>query len=375
MIYLNNAGTTWPKPDVVRSSVSEALVSGPETWASVYASALTTTAQFLGLDPDESRGLLFTSGCTAALSQAFTSIPWADGDRIVSSALEHHALARWLFKLAEERGVESSHSPYRSGIPLDLDFVEQELKRGGVRLIAISHASNVTGEMLPIAPLVELAREHGAMVLLDAAQTMGVLPLRPGSDGLDVDLCTFAGHKGPLSPHGIGGLYTAPRVKLRVPAAVCELPADAGDPRECQETLSFCDVGSFNLSAGAGLIAGLGYLRDQGEAPRQKGIELMRRLRAGLEQIDEVVTLGGSDVAAHTNLTSVTFQRGSVQAAGTFLRQQGIIAGAGFHCAPDAHEAIGTPRAGTLRLSTGPFSTAADIDRTLGALEEYVGTL
>ena len=192
VIYLNQAGTSWPKPAPVQTAVAEALAAPPETWAQRFASDHTEVCRAFGV-ADESR-LLLTPGATSAISVALTDHPWCSGDRVVISGLEHHALHRPALQLAA-RGVEVIVAPRTPDEPIDLEALEALLRRGGVRLVAMNAASNVTGEILPIDDIVTLAREHGALSLIDAAQIAGWIPL--DIDRLGADLLAFAGHKGP----------------------------------------------------------------------------------------------------------------------------------------------------------------------------------
>ncbi len=386
MIYLNNAGTSWPKPPEVRRAVLETLDSDPASWSETYERALDQVTEFFGL-PRRDR-FLFTSGATAALATALTDLEWSEGDTILTSHMEHHALFRWLFKLADERGVRIAMCPYAPGRPLDLDFARETLRKGGVKLIAVSHAANATGEVLPIPELVELARDHDALVLLDAAQTAGVLPMNIAE--LDVDMFVFAGHKGALGPQGIGGLYVGERVRMKVPMAACEIsPGASGSSgggsgaspsagvgvteRACANTPSFCDVGSFNVAGGAGLAAGIAYLRENNleqihARTSARTLRLMHELRA----LDRVEMFGARREQRRTHAFSFRIRGMSVADAGARLKEAGIMASAGLQCSPLAHEALGTADGGTLRMSAGPFTTDEEIAATIAAVEEIV---
>ena len=373
MIYLNNAGTTWPKPPEVYEACQNALQSGPEEWGQIYDEALAEVVDFFGIPaPDR---FLFTSGCTSALALGITDLPWKSGDRVITSRLEHHALSRQLLKLAEEREVNIDIAPYTRDNPLDLEYVERSLKKGGVRLIAVSQAANVTGDILPIRELAGLAHNRGALLLVDGAQSAGILPLHLGE--LEVDLFTFAGHKGPLAPLGIGGLYIAPGVEMNVPAATCELSSGSGADSEssggtkpkCVTSPSFCDVGSFNVPAGAALTAGLRFIQNQGlENLRRKGIELCKLLSRGLNEIENLRVFGGSNSDLRTHAISLRRDDESLARTNTRLKAAGIIASAGFQCSPWAHEALNTADQGTIRLSVGPFNTEEDLKTVLGVL-------
>ncbi|HXI01695.1 MAG TPA: aminotransferase class V-fold PLP-dependent enzyme, partial [Candidatus Saccharimonadales bacterium] len=253
MIYANNAGTSWPKPPEVREAVAATLAAPPEEAPRLLAAAHEEIAGFLGVK-DPAR-LLLTQGCTSALALAIGDLPWESGDVVVTSSLEHHALERPVAKLVRERGVIHRAAPYRPGLPVDPGFVSGVLGEGRVRLVALTAASNVTGEILPVEEIAGMAHRHGALCLVDAAQTAGLLPI--DAERLGVDILVFAGHKGPLGPQGIGGLWAAPHVEFRSPAAACEIGGSRRADGACSPFPGYCDAGSANVAGAAGLAAGM----------------------------------------------------------------------------------------------------------------------
>ena len=161
-IYLNHAGTSWPKPAHVRKSVTDMLNLAPRHWNDAMRDAHQTIATYIGL-PDTTR-LLLTPGCTSALALAVADLPWQEGDRVLCSGWEHHALHRPLMQLAARR-VDLEVLPHRDNHPLDLDVLKSRLLQGRVRLVAITAASNVTGDLLPFKETIQLAHQYGARVL------------------------------------------------------------------------------------------------------------------------------------------------------------------------------------------------------------------
>jgi selenocysteine lyase/cysteine desulfurase len=371
VIYLNNAGTSCPRPPEVGAAVWRVQHADPREWPGLLNEAHTEIASFFGiLNPDR---LLLTPGCTAGLAVALADLPWKGGDRVLTSHLEHHALVRPIHALVRDRGVHHILAPYRPGSPIDLDFVEARLREGGVRLVAVCAASNVTGELLPVSELVALAHAHGALCLVDAAQTAGTLPI--DAPALDVDILVFAGHKGPLGPQGIGGLYLAPSVELASPAASCDLRARTAEA--CSTFPSYCDVGSVNLAGAAGLAAGLRFLGERGLGAVRAQLEIItQRFLTGLQDIAGLQAYGDGPIQKRTATVSLTLSgRSAEDLERRLVRDYGIVARAGYHCAPLAHEAIGTSREGTLRISFGAFSREDDADAALDALSRLVRTL
>lgn len=362
LIYVNNAGTSWPKaPGVVEASQA-ALAAPPAASQLALQEAHALTCRSFGIEDPERLSL--TGSCTAALMLLLRDLPLQAGDTVITSALEHHALAGPIARLALSRGVVHELAPYAPGAPLDLDFVRRSLRRGGVRLIAVSAASNVTGELLPIDALGRLAREHAVPLLLDAAQTACVTPIDVRT--LPIDMLVFAAHKGPLAPHGMGGLWASTRVALESPSASCEVTPGAAAPG-CRPFPGPCDVGSVNLAAAAGLAAALRWHHSQpGDVyarPRALAGQLRQRLRA----LPGCRVFGGEAVS-YTATVSFLIDRLPLAQAEAHFARRGIVLRAGQHCAALALQAIGAPE-GTVRVSFGPFNRDSDVDAVLAAAE------
>lgn len=368
MIYANNAGTSFPKAPGVVEAAAAALAADPEEWPSIYARAHASVCAFLGVS-DASRVML-TSGCTAALSTVIGALPWSAGDVVVTSALEHHALASPITRLAT-LGVEHVAARCAPGAPIVLEDVDKTLRQGNVRLVAVTAASNVTGEILPLAELASLAHAHGALLLVDAAQTVGMVPVDVMECG--ADLFTFAGHKGPLGPQGIGAFWAAPHVSFSGAGAVCVV-GDSPGP-SCDAMPGFCDVGSVNLAGAAGLAAGLEWLvLDAGGASRvgERPRALIALLVDALDEIEGCRLYGAAEPAlGRTATVSLGLSRCPVRQCEAAFRERGIVVRAGEHCAPMALDALGLSAVGgTTRLSLGPFNTREDVDAIAVAVRE-----
>lgn len=339
----------------------QALQAEPDQHAALFATAHAAIAAGLGLP--HSHRLLLTSSCTQALSVLFADLPWQAGDVVITSSLEHHALVRPIWQLVEQRGVEHVAAPYRPGEPIDLDVVEATLRRGRVRLVAVTGASNVTGERLPIAELGRLAHAHGARLLLDTAQIAGVVPFSVGE--LGVDLLAFAGHKGLLGPLGIGGLWAAPEVQFRCASASCELPSGPGQHRATAPFPGFCDVGSVNLPGACGLAAAFAWQQQRPPSERALPLQLAAALRRELQHRPQWQVLGGGN--AHTATVALQSTALPLAAAEAHFLRHGIVVRAGSHCAPLALGALQVP--GCLRLSFGAGNTDDDLAAVLAAID------
>ncbi len=364
MQYLNQAGTSWPKPEAVHAAVARAQAAAPDAWRAAFHAAHAAVAAHFGV-ADRNR-LLLTPGCTAALAVAIADHPWQAGDRIVLSHLEHHALHRPA-TLLEAQGVEVVRIGRAPDGPLDLDALARVLADGRVRLVAMTAACNVTGELLPFEEIVRLAHAHDALCLLDGAQVCGWMDL--DLPALGVDLFTFAGHKGLHAPWGIGGLYVAPHVATTTPAAACEVPA-AGEAAACATMPGYCDVGSVDLVALAGLHAGIDWLAAPAQADRlPRARAQVERITATLEARAGVTLLGVREPARRLPTIAFTVAGRSSAAVAAALRDEGLLVGSGLQCAPLAHEALGSGPDGAVRISLGPLVGDEDVARTCTLLE------
>ncbi|TFH24889.1 MAG: aminotransferase class V-fold PLP-dependent enzyme [Myxococcales bacterium] len=367
MTYLNNAGTSWPKPPEVAAAVGRVLTEPPPATAGLLEEATRNVAAFLGIAHPER--LLFTTGCTAALALAFDDLEWQPGDVIVTSSMEHHGLIRPVERLVRTAGVRHHAVPRASDGPICLERLETTLATSGVRLVAMTMAANVTGEILPVGEISELAHTHGALVLIDAAQATGIIPV--DVERIGADMLAFAGHKGMLGPLGVGGIYIAPAVELVGSTASCEIRAGVGASCTDWYFPTYCDVGGASLPAIAGLAAGVRWVTERGvEALTAAGRRRVGRLLEGLVDLPEVSVHGHDRLEERTLAVSITHARVSPAELEAYLQDgHGLSARAGHHCAPMAACAIGTDnRGGTLRVSFGPFSNDSDVDTLITAL-------
>lgn len=364
-IYLNNAGTSWPKPPSVVAAADSTVHSDPGCWPKVFAAAHETVAGFFHVAPSR---LLLTPSCTAALQLAVQDHAWQPGDRVLTSHFEHHALQRPLAKL-EELGVKLTVLPYSDEEPILLDALEAELKRGAVRLLALTAACNVTGRLLPISEATSLAHQFGALALIDGAQIAGWWDLDVAA--MEADLFTFAGHKGPQAPWGVGGLYVRPDLPMRCPAAVCDIAELQARPAAVMP--GYCDAGSVNLAAAAGLAAACSWL----EAPAQQGrLETARELAAAftesVRQMPQITVHHDALMENKVPTVAISVAGAASTDLANQLRVQGVIASGGLQCAPQAHRALGTAESGVLRFSFGPSNHPGDVHRAIEILEQLL---
>ncbi len=376
-VYLNNAATTWPKPEPVITAVRDclrgcgsAMRQAGGSGAGVMDLCRNAVAAFLNVPSPER--LTFLPGCTYALNLALHGLDWHAGDVVAMSGLEHHAVSRPIRKVAERCGVRFEVSPYAPGRPFDLAWLEALLKRERVRLVAHSMASNVTGEILPTRDIVRLARAHGALTLVDSAQAAGLIPVDVA--GIGCDMFAFAGHKGLLGPLGIGGLWAREGLQLDT-IAEGGTGGDSGKHDMVARFPAGYEVGSHNLPAIAGLGAGVAWLAPIGPAAvhAYEG-RLADRLRDALADLPGLRIIGGRPPEGCTAVVSFTVAgRAPRDIADQLAARFGVAARGGFHCAPLAHETLGTlPLGGTVRLSPGFFNIEADIDHAAQAVADII---
>ncbi|MBT9151852.1 MAG: Cysteine desulfurase SufS [Firmicutes bacterium] len=372
-VYLDNAATTWPKPFSVGEAMAAFLRDGAANpgrgghslslaaGRSVFA-CRQQLAALLGVK-DASR-LVFTANATQALNIALLGV-LRPGDHCITTSMEHNAVVRPLHHLAQQ-GVEVTVVPGTSDGSVETALVAAAI-RPNTRLIAMTHASNVCGTLLPIAEIGAVARQAKLLLLVDAAQTAGVFPI--DVEQMGIDMLAVPSHKSLLGPPGLGALFVGPRVLHIAPlvyGGTGSFSAEAEMPQVFPDRL---EAGTLNTVGIVGLAAGLDYLATRGMPDiyrHESG--LIRQLHSGLESIAKVRLYGqslGAPIVAFNIL-----DMGSTEVAHILDGEFGIATRAGLHCAPLAHQTLGTSKQGVVRVSPGPFSTENDIDLLLEAVLE-----
>ncbi len=301
--YLNQAGTSWPKAPGVLEAVDTTLRVDPARYGGLFVDARARIAGALGIAEPEQ--LLLTPGCTSAIASGLLSQPWRPGDVVITSALEHQAMLSPIDALVRHRGVVHHEVAYRPGQPFALEELVERLEGGRVRVVAVTAASNVTGEVLPVQAITAAARDAGAFSLVDAAQSTGLLHL--DLPGLGADAVAFAGHKGPLAPQGIGGLWIRSDAEFEVPPG-------------------YCDLGSVNLPGAVAMASSLEWLAST-PTHRQRPLELRRRLCDALRVRDDCTVLGGDGPS--TSAVSLLHDRLPIGRAEAHFSGHGIIIASG----------------------------------------------
>lgn len=370
MIYLDNAATSWPKPEAVYAKAADALRSAANPGrgghrfsrqaAKIVLEARETVASFFGVG--DCRQIIFTSGATESLNMVIFGLA-PQLTRVVSTGSEHNAVWRPLESLARQHGVQVDYVDVLS--PAGGQDLDRALA-ASPQLVVVNHGSNVTGQIYPLQEIIARAQNAGAMVLADISQTAGVVSLNLSE--LGVDFAAFPGHKGLFGPPGVGGLYIRPGLELN--------PLRLGGTGGNSQAAQMPDVlperfesGTMNLPGIAGLAAGVQYIAEYGvDAIYRHEMSLRSQAARQLEEAGATVYQ-----ARGNNVGVLSFNLPGVDSGDVaFMLDEmfGIAVRGGLHCSPRTHQTLGTINQGAVRLSPGLFNTAADIDRLVEAIGE-----
>lgn len=379
-VYLDNAATSFPKAPGVAEAVADHLRQvagnagrGEHTFAAAADRLLWEARRELGalFSTREVTRWVFTLNATDALNAALKGY-LRPGDHVITSSLEHNAVARCLRHLERTIGLDISRLPYVPGPGLDPNDVAR-FRRHDSRLVVSLHASNVTGEIVPIRDLARAAHEHDLPVLLDLSQTAGVMDTPV--DAWSLDMVAVTGHKGLLGPQGTGALYVRPGLELQ-PLRHGGTGTHSESDRQPTDWPHAFESGTMNGPGIAGLLAALRWLRTKTVAAlRKHEVGLMHQLLTGLADIPGIEIYGPRKADQRAGLVSINITDEDAAWVATELEQRGILARSGLHCAPWAHQCLGTLARGTCRLSVGPFLTPSNIERATRAVAEIAGSV
>lgn len=373
MIYFDNAATTARKPPAVAETVARAINGFGGAGRGVHEASLDAgyavfqarqrLARLLGAG-DPSR-VAFTSNATEALNTAVRGLV-RPGDRLVTTAASHNSALRPLYRAVDEDGCTLEVVAHGADGALDYNALDAAL-RPGTRLAVVTHASNLTGDVYDVGRIARLARDRGVLLLVDAAQTAGVVPIDMEADGLD--LVAFTGHKGLYGPQGTGGLAVAEGVDVE-PLKVGGSGVRSYDRRHPSRMPERLEAGTLNAHGIAGLGAGLAYLEERGvEAIGDEVRGLAERFERGVRAIEGVHVLGGGGDAGRCGIVALNLGDADSAAVGDALSAEfGICTRAGAHCAPLMHEALGTEQQGAVRFSFSSFNTSDEVDAGIAAV-------
>lgn len=378
MIYLDNAATSWPKPERVYETLGSFLrTAGANPGRSSHrmsaraAAAVDDTraklARLVGLD--DPRRVIFANNTTDALNLAIKGMLSA-GDHAVTTVMEHNSIRRPLRAL-EVEGVVTTKVPAGPDGIVSAEAIAEAM-RPNTRLVVMTHASNVNGAIQPIEKIAQIVRENGSFLAVDAAQTIGTLPI--DLEQLGADLLAFPGHKALMGPPGTGGLILGPRVDTSDLTPIREGGTGGNSEEEVQpRTLpARYEAGTLNTVGIAALGTALEFVAEVGVATiGAHEREMTTRLIDGLTQIPGVRVLSPADPEKRVAVVSFLVDGWEPSEFGIALDEAFEIAcRTGLHCAPEACQALGAFPGGTIRFSPGFFTTAEEIDRALEAVND-----
>ncbi len=374
MIYLDNAATTLHKPPEVAEAVKEAILTAGNASRGAHTSSLSAsrtvfeTRQKLAqlFSCPQADHVVFTMNSTEALNIAIYGL-LLPGDHVISTDLEHNSVLRPLYDL-QSRGVFVDFVPAdRLGNVRYKEF--EALLRENTKAIVCTHASNLTGNVLDIARISKIAHAHGALLIVDASQTAGAVPIDMQEMGVDV-LC-FTGHKGLMGPQGTGGLCIRPGVEIK-PLLRGGTGVHSYDKDQPQAYPTRLEAGTLNSHGLAGLDAALDFLLTQGvEKIFARERSLMRRFYDGVRGIPGVTIYGDFSQAERAAIVALNIRDyDSSEVSDVLFTDYGIATRPGAHCAPRMHEALGTVKQGAVRFSFSYFNTEEEVDTAICAVRE-----
>ena len=379
MIYLDNASTTLIKPPSVARAMLEAMqmlgntARGAHGYSIDAASAVYEAREKLAglFNCARADNVVFTANVTQALNTAITGV-LSKGDHVISTDLEHNSVLRPLYRLHDEQGVDVDFVPADERGNIDTADFERLIKPN-TKVIVCTHASNLTGNMTNIRRIGEIARRHGFILIVDAAQTAGSKPIDMQALGIDI-LC-FTGHKGLMGPQGTGGMCVKEGIAIR-PLIVGGTGVQTYSRTQPDRLPTLLEAGTLNGHGIAGLSAAVDFINGIGlHNIKKKESLLTERFYNGAKSIDNV-TVYGDFSREHAQIVALNIgELDSGEVADTLFEEYGIAVRAGAHCAPRLHEALSTKEQGAVRFSFSFFNTEEEIDRALYALKNIANSI
>jgi cysteine desulfurase family protein len=372
---MDNAATSFPKPAAVEKAmlhyhrhIGASAGRGAYPRAAAAGKLLEDTRRLLGqlFNIRKTDQIIFTFNASDALNLAIKGFEWHSGDSVVTTMMEHNSVLRPLHALRERLGIKIKKvrvSPGGIADPIDV----AKTIDAHTKLIAIVHASNVSGSLQPVTEIGDIARRKGIPFLVDAAQSAGAFPI--DVEAMKIDLLAFPGHKALLGPLGTGALYIREGLELETLKE-----GGTGSQSELETQPEFLpdryEPGSHNALGIAGWKAGLEFVLREGVAAiRAKEEHLTSLFLQGARRISNLKVYGPNHAAHQVAVISVRL--GDIEPAELSYRlfeRGGLMTRSGLHCAPGAHQSLGTYPTGATRFSLGYFNTPEDIDQALAVL-------
>jgi len=375
-VYLDAAATSRKKPEEVYIAMDRFMREvGVSPGRSVHSPGITAgqivdtarekLAQLLGVT--DSSHIVFTLNCTEALNLAIKGT-LKQGDHVVTSSVEHNSVMRPLSAMEQERGITVSRAKADSTGVTEVDDLVKCI-RPHTKLIVITHASNVTGAIQPIGAIGQIARDRGITFVVDAAQTVGSVPIDLGA--LPVDLMAFSGHKSLLGPQGVGGLYIRKGIDL-VPLKHGGTGSASSEEIQPDQLPDKYESGTPNTPGIAGLSAAIDFIASVTiRKIRAQICQTGKAFLENLQSMDDITLYGPHTMEHNVGIFSFTVKnRDIAEVADDLDRHSGIMMRVGLHCSPSAHKVIGTFPQGTIRASIGYYSTEKEAKYLVRSLRD-----
>lgn len=372
MIYFDNAATTFPKPDSVIAAVQKGMVVyGGNPGRSGHTLSLKTSKKIFdireriaGFFSAQVENVIFTSNCTQALNMAIKGLLGDGKGHVLTSNMEHNSVLRPMSALQSKGKIEWEMVPVLGCHPDQMVKEFEKKIRPDTRAIVTTHASNVTGTVVPIRAIGKLCRERGIHFIVDAAQSAGVLPISLKDDGIDV-LCT-AGHKGLYGPTGTGLMIFAPDLPMEtiMEGGTGSNSADLAQPAFSPDRF---EAGTVNTVGICGLGAGVSFVSSVGiQSVYEHEIRLCQMLFHALSEMPHIILYDGTFLP-NEKVPVISFNvRGKSPMETTqWLSDHGFALRGGLHCAPDTHQALGTFEDGTVRFSPSVFNREPQVEKLI----------
>lgn len=379
LAYLDNATTSWPKPDEVydfmidfyrrcgvspgRGAFDKAVEAG-----NLIEDLRLSLTRFFGGDESTPERLVFGYNVTDALNLIIQGV-LSPGDHVVATNLEHNSVIRPINHFVRDVGGESTFVPFDADGFVQPDDIRKAIK-ANTKLVVVNHGSNVLGTVQPIGEIGQICRELGVILAIDSSQTAGVIPI--DMTAMNIDIVAFTGHKSLMGSTGIGGLCVRPGIEIRHTRSG-GTGIESAYPYQLEEYPHRLEFGTPNMLGIASLAKAQEWIVEQGgvEAIHDREMQLLRRLLDGLNQIEGIITYCCDNLDNHLAVLSMNIEGIKADHVGAMLdAEHNVATRAGLHCAPLVHEQIGAIGGnGTVRFGIGPFNTEEDIDQAIGAIK------
>ena len=376
MAYFDNAATTFPKPECVYTAMDQFYRrNGGNAGRGQYALAANagkliadTRQRLQRLFCAPAKQVIFTPSATIALNMILQGLTKAGIKKVYLTPFEHNAVTRTLRPYIEQDVVSIGTLSVSDSLEYDLERIKYQFEREKPDLVVMSHASNVIGLIAPVKELCALAKQFGAVTVVDVAQTAGLVEIDLGLE--TIDFAVFAGHKTLFGPTGLSGFLMKPDFPLP-PVLFGGTGYDSANQNMPENLPERYEMGTINISGMAGLNAALGWIEETGISTiRQRENDNRQRLLRILGDYSMLKIIGNMAERNYVGIVSCLIDGISSDSAGGILEERGIAVRTGLHCAPMAHQFLGTFPAGTVRFSVNYFTNDDDFAELQSALDE-----